>query len=182
MPEISISGIGQGLPDSINNTDPGLPITARLDNDSPWQDETYKPHQHRPDCNGGTAGIEVVGSAVGPRPGAVLAQDDSIGCDKGQEYGVLELRIGGQAQQPGVSANDGCQCHRPALKIITITTMMTVIMRAIVAMKVTAKKLGVSITTASQEQIANLTVHIKCSITMHSTTALLRQHVCPPCR
>lgn len=123
-----------------------------------------------------------MGSAMGPRPGAVLAQDDSVGCDKGQEYSILELRIGGQAQQPGVGANDGCQCHRPALKTIPFSAMMTVLMRTTVAMRVTATKADVGITTERHKQVAVLTEHMKCSMTMHSTTALLGQHALVPCR
>jgi len=40
---------------------------------------------------------------------AVLAENDSICCDEGQEHSVLVLRLRSQAKQPGVDADDCCQ-------------------------------------------------------------------------
>ena len=48
---------------------------------------------------------------MGARHWAVLAENDSVCCDEGQEDSVLVLRLRSQAKQPGVDANDCCQGH-----------------------------------------------------------------------
>ena len=78
---------------------------------SPRQNETDQQHYHHADGDGGTARIEVLGFAVGAWHRAVLAENNSVCCDEGQEHSILVLRLRSQAKQPGVNADDCCQGH-----------------------------------------------------------------------
>ena len=78
---------------------------------SPRQNEANQQHYHHSNGDGGTARIEVLGFAMGAWHRAVLAENDSVCCDEGEEDSVLVLRLRSQAKEPGVDADDCCQGH-----------------------------------------------------------------------
>ncbi len=78
---------------------------------SPRQKEANQQHYHHSNGNGGTACIEVFGFAMGAQHRAVLAENDSVCCDEGEEDSVLVLGLRSQAKEPGVDADDCCQGH-----------------------------------------------------------------------
>ena len=83
----------------------------------PGKDEPNQQDNHHPNGNRCTAGVEVSGLPMSAWPWAVLAQDDGVCCDEGEEDSVLELCHRKQAQQPGVDAYDSCQGNRTAAAI-----------------------------------------------------------------
>lgn len=64
---------------------------SSTDSHLPGKDEAKQPDKHHPDTNRGTAGIEISDPAMVAWYWAVLAEDNGISCDEGQEDSILEL-------------------------------------------------------------------------------------------
>ena len=66
----------------------GIAKGSNHSSSSPWQYHVHQQHKQHANPNRGTAAIEVFSTAGAARPPSILAEDDSIAGDQGQEHHI----------------------------------------------------------------------------------------------